>query len=271
MIGPERHAEMLSALLAETERLARREGVVEIELRLRIPANDAVPGFEFHEQVAQCLFRHGYKALRRSDQSYLVGTDCDDEHLLKSFNGNCRRRIRKAVKDGVQVSVADNPSYLSLFYESYLAMHERKGAPRLSQGAIRDGMEPLLRKGLALLLVGSIGNCVCNMVIVDTLGVPCGMLATRTLASVRGEVPSAGQLLQFEAMRRMRDRGKTYYDLGGCEGPVPVEGHPNYGVWSFKYEFNGHYVRFLPYFRKAMGSVSGALLSLAHRLRSDPL
>ena len=35
------------------------------------------------------------------------------------------------------------------------------------------------------------------------------------------------------------------YDFGGSPGPVPVQGHPNYGVWKFKHEFNCRYVELI--------------------------
>ena len=108
------------------------------------------------------------------------------------------------------------------------------------------------------------------MVVADVLGVPCYVLGTRTEANVKGEVPGAAQVMHYEIMKRMRDRGKKYYDLGGCEGPVPIEGHPNYGVWRFKYGFGGTFVKFLPYFRKNRGPTR-KVLDAAHRYRGDDL
>jgi lipid II:glycine glycyltransferase (peptidoglycan interpeptide bridge formation enzyme) len=95
------------------------------------------------------------------------------------------------------------------------------------------------------------------------------MLSTRTKESLKNKEVSAGQLIHFGAMQYLRDRGKYYYDFGGCPGPVPIKSHPNYGVWRFKHEFNGIYGEFLPYYRKSKNFIDEKILTAVHKIRGD--
>lgn len=269
MVGPTEHADMLAALLAGIDRFAEENAVVEVELQPRIPSADAVPGFEFHRDLASNLADAGYRRLNHVERTYLVRIDRDDEALLGSFSKSCRKEVRRAARGGCTVSVTHDVGLLETLSEAHAEMCERKGAPTVQRKAIVSGLRALLQKGHALLFQGTCEGQLANLAIVDALGIPCAMLSTRTSANVRGEVTSAAQLRHFEVMRYLRDRGKTFYDLGGCEGPEPVKGHPNYGVWNFKYGFRGVYVEFMPYYRKARGPLTGTSLNLIHRLRGD--
>lgn len=269
LIGPEDHAAMLHVLLDEVDRLCSERSIIEVELRFRIPANGALPEFAYCQDIAATLTQRGYRPARRADRSYLVRIDRDNDALMASFADVCRNRIRKAIKRGCTVSVSTDPSLLEHFYQAHVNTCRRKGAPQVARKSLVEGLAPLLRKGHVLLFTECYGGRAANMVIVEALGIPCYRLGTRTEASLRGEVTSAAQVLHYEAMKHFRDQGKTFYDLGGCEGPDPVEQHPNYGVWRFKHNFRGVYVEFLPYLRKARGPVTRGLLGLARRVRGD--
>lgn len=269
MIGHHDAREMLDNLLAALERFSVRHLIVETELRLRIPASDALEGFGYHREIISSLEHWGYRALAKVDTTYVVHIDKDDEDLLNSFERSARNKIRKAQKSGAVISISNDYRLLEEFYDAYLHMAARKRAPIPPKVLVGQGLKPLIEQGYALLFTESYAGRISNMVVVDTLGIPCYVLGTRTKANVSGEVPGAAQALHFEIMKTLRNRGKKYYDLGGCEGPTPVEGHPNYGVWRFKYGFQGPFVQFLPYFRKARGPFTRSLMDFVHRLRGD--
>jgi len=270
MTGPERHGEMFLALLGEIERFARSRSVLEVEHRLRIPANDALPGFEHHREIAAALAGSGYRELAKREGSYIVRIDREDEAILASFASDCRSHIRKARKEGATVEAATDVSAFEEFWQATLAMVERKQAPGIPRSHLVDGLSELWRAGHVQLFRSLFGGRTANLAVTDTLGIPTDIAAARAPASVGGAVPSGGgQLLQFEIMRRMRDQGRVWYDLGGCEGPEPVEGHPNFGVWKYKSRYKGAYVQFLPWFRKARNRVAGRFLAAVHRMRGD--
>lgn len=270
MVGPARHAEMVEALLEEVERFSRFRLIVETEIRLRIPGDDTLEGFEYHRDLARVFADFGYCTLSKLDSTYLVRLDRDDEALLASFESKARNSIRKALKRGAAIETSTDTSLMDVFYADYEQMSERKGAPLTPKAHIVDGLKPLIERATAELYTESYEGRISSMVVIDALGIPCYTLGTRTRANVAGDVPGAAQALHYGIMKRMRDRGKKFYDLGGCEGPVPIEGHPNFGVWRFKYNFGGTFVRFMPYYRKARAGTR-EVLDAVHRIRGDYL
>lgn len=269
LIGPPDAARMLELLLEQVERVSLRRLVVETELRLRIPATSGLVGFEYRTEVARIAGSFGYRALSKTDSTYVAAIDRSDEELLASFEATTRNRIKKAKKNGAVVATSRDPLLMERFYDAYLEMGHRKRAPIAPKALVVQGLRPLIEAERAFLFTESYGAHVSNMVIVDALGVPCYIFGTRTEANVKGDVPSAAQVLHYEIMRFFRERGKRHYDLGGCEGPTPIEGHPNFGVWRFKHGFRAPYVEFLPYLRKTRGPLSRPILELAHGLRGD--
>lgn len=268
MVDPQDLEGTLGPLLSAVERYALRYLILETEVRLRFPINDGAPKAAEGRAVWDAMARAGYGALQKADTSYFVRIDRDDETLIGTFDRSARNKIRKAQRSGARVEQSQDFSLLDDFYSAYLDMCARKQAPVQPETLVGRGLRPLLERGHALLFVERYDEGLSNLVIVDTLGTPCYVLGTRTQANVRGVVPGAAQVLQYEIMKKLRDRGFCYYDLGGCEGPVPIEGHPNFGVWRFKYGFQPEFVRFIPYLRKSRGPF-GPALKLAHQLRGD--
>lgn len=270
LVGPEDPCGMLEALLSGIDQLSVRRGAVETELRLRIPSTPAMEGFEQHAELRRVIEAAGYRPLAKADTTYFMRIDRTDEDLLASFKAEYRNRIRKARKAKVVVEASRDLSLLEPFAEAYLDMVSRKGAPRQPKEQIGAGLRPLIERGHAEIFVERYGDDFANMLIVDMLGIPVYALGTRSKAHVAKKMPGAAQVLHFEVMRMLRERGHRWYDLGGCQGPVPIETDPNYGTWRFKYGFRPEFVRFLPYFRKIRGPFSGPL-ELAHRARGDYL
>ncbi len=268
MVGPERPVQALEAILSALDRIAVRQRLIETELRLRIPTVDDIPGFEAHAELRASFEANGYRPLGKVDTTYFVRVDRSDDELLASCDRSARNKIRKAQRSDVEVDVSTDYSLLDDFYDAYIDMCHRKSAPVQPEALVGYGLRPLIERGHALFFTERYGEHVSNMVIVDTLGVPCYVLGARAPANVRGIVPGAAQVVQFEIMRAMRERGHVWYDLGGCEGPVPIDRHENFGVWRFKYGFGGRFVRFLPYFRKIRGPVPG-VVQWTHQVRGD--
>lgn len=269
LLGPRHQAAMLVALFAHLEQVARSRRILEIEFRLHIPANEAVPGFEYQIEFWRAFERFGYRMLRGQDHTYFVDIQRTDEELFQSFKPEIKRKIRQAEKAHVHIESTQDHRILEIFHQNYLETVERKGAPLYPRGHIVEGLRPLLADGRIVVLTARYDDVLANILVLDALGIPEYMLGTRTHESVLRAVSSAGHILQYEAMRRMRDLGKPFYNLGGAEGPRPIPGHPNYGVWRFKAGFQGVYVDFLPYFRKSFGARSERVLNLLHRLLGD--
>lgn len=273
MVDGDRTREKLERLLAGLEDSCKNRGIVETEVQLRLPANDVVGGYEIWRDISEVFEKHGYRRLPRVERSYFIRIDRPDNELLASFGQQPRNRIKKSAKEGSELFASQDPALLELFYESYAGTADRKHMSCvLDRVQVVDGMKPLLESGRAIIFGEKYGSAISNMIIVDPLGTPCAMLASRTRSNVAGELPSCAQAVHFHAMRTMRDRGHRWYDFGGCEGRVPVESHPNYGVWRFKHAFKGEYVTFLPHLRKIRGGeLTQPLLTLLHHYRGDPV
>lgn len=268
MVGPDRPIEALNAMLEYIDRLSLKRRYLETEMRLRIPVVDDIPGFESHAELRRAFVDAGYRNLSKVDTTYFVRIDKSDDDLIASFDRSARNKIRKASRSGASVEVSYDYSLLDDFYDAYIDMCARKAAPVQPEALVGHGLKPLIESGHALLFPERYGDEVSNMVIVDAMGVPCYVLGTRSRANVAGRVPGAAQVVQYEIMKTMRDLGHVWYDLGGCEGPVPMDVHHNFGVWRFKYGFGGRFVRFLPYMRKIRGPFEN-LVQLTHVLRGD--
>ncbi len=269
LLDPAHAGAMLTSLLEHIEREARARGLLELEFRLHVPANEPVPGFEYQIEFWKAFEQFGYRMLKAQDHTFFVDIQRNDDELIGSFKQEIKRKIKQAEKAKVQLEVSKDPRILEVFYQHYLETVDRKGAPLYPRGHVVDGLEPLLADGRVMVLTASYDGVLANLLVLDVLGVPEYMLGTRTSDSVTRAVPPAGHILQLEAMRRMRALGKRYYNLGGAEGPKPIPGHPNYGVWRFKAGYQGVYVDFLPYFRKAFRPRSERVLELVHRLLGD--
>lgn len=261
---------MTRSIFEAIERLAKDHWIVETEMRLRIPdANDLdEPGSSSHALV-QSLEAFDYRPLRKIDATYLVQIDKNDEDLLASFEGRTRNAIRKAQRCGALVSTTQRLEILEELYTGSELTGARKGARMPPRAFVVDAIRPLLERGHAVLFAECYGERIANLAVIDMLGVPCYVLGARSRDHQEGKVQGGAQFLHFEIMRRLRDLGKKYYDLGGCEGPIPDPSHHNYGVWRFKYRFQGRFVRFLPYYRRVRPSLTRPLMAAVHRLRGD--
>ncbi len=268
MVGPDHAPAMLETLMRWVDRWCLKHLALETELRLRLPISEGAQDATLHREVWQALEALGYRTLRKADTTYFVPLQKDDEALLNGFERSARNKIRKAEREGLSVECSNDYNLLDDFYSAYLEMCARKKAPVQPEALVGRGLRPLVEQGTALLFVERYPKGISNLVIVDALGIPCYVLGTRSPANVRGEVPGAAQALHYAIMRRLRDQGHAWYDLGGCEGPVPIEGHPNFGVWRFKYGFGGEFVRFMPYLRKVRGPLERPF-QLLHALRGD--
>jgi hypothetical protein len=272
MVDRDRTRDKLERLLAGLEDSCKAHGIIETEVQLRLPANDAAEGYEIWRDISDVFAEHGYRRLPRVERSYFIRIDKSDDALLASFGQQPRNRIRKSFKEGSELFSSQDPALLELFYESYAGTADRKNMSCvLDRVQVVDGMKPLLESGRAIIFGEKYGEAISNMIIVDPQGTPCAMLASRTKANVAGELNSCAQAVHFHAMRTMRDRGHRWYDFGGCEGRVPIESHPNYGVWRFKHAFKGEYVTFLPHLRKIRGELTHSIMTLLHSQRGDPV
>jgi lipid II:glycine glycyltransferase (peptidoglycan interpeptide bridge formation enzyme) len=190
----------------------------------------------------------------------------EDEPLLESLYSKCRRDVRKGLREGVMVEMSRSTQTLEDFYRHYLQMCVRKGLDHVSEAYIWQGVAPCLEAGLAAVFSSILQGRVCNMALVSLTGRPSYWLGATTPEALSFKTPT-GQVLHFGVMQHLRALGRKVYDLGGSPGPVPQEGHPNFGVWQFKYEFGGQYVTYIDRFEQVLRPGMNQMLRIGLRLR----
>jgi len=253
--SPELLSEFVDGLLAY---LSRRS-YVDLRLFMRHPRRIGDTVVDGSAALHDVLVRRGLAREDNEIGTYVVDIDRDEEALIESFGKNCRRDVRKAQREGVTVDETDDPAILPDFYEQYVSTYRRKGLTLpLRDPFIRCHAEAM-RESLMRMYYASFGGKVVNMALIARVGTPRYMKGA-SIASEAGErMPPTGQVLHFEIMRRLRADGFRAYDLGGCPGPEPIEGHANYWVWRFKHAFGGA-------FHQDLGEYYTVLSPLKHRV-----
>jgi CelD/BcsL family acetyltransferase involved in cellulose biosynthesis len=252
--------------LHELIRISLADGCCRLEMRMLYPETigqdtDGMASSRMHALESAQLRRLGAP----HKGSYWV-TIQEDGPLLESLSSKCRRDVRKGMREGVTVEMSRSPMALDYFYQCYRELCARKGLDYVSEAYIRHGVAPCMEAGLAAVFSSKLNGNVCNMALVSLTGRPSYWLGASTQEALSSKTPT-GQALHFGVMQQLRAMGRTIYDLGGSPGPVPQQGHPNFGVWQFKYEFGGQYVTYLDRFERVLRPGMDRMLSLGLRFR----
>ncbi|MFN2451902.1 MAG: lipid II:glycine glycyltransferase FemX [Candidatus Dormibacteria bacterium] len=189
-------------------------------------------------------------ALRPSDaivkaplnvQIYLATVIVDlrgtEEELLARFKAKTRYNIRLAERRGVRVErVGPTPEVLDSMYDLIAVTHGRSDFPGFRYRPARYFQRywrALSDAGLGQLLLARVGEEVVAGVFVTRMGARAwykdgGSYKKHTAVM-------APHLLQWEAMRWLREQGVESYDMVGVPPAAELrEGHPLWGLWRFK-------------------------------------
>lgn len=163
--------------------------------------------------------------------TYEVNLNKSDEDLLRSFHEKHRNVIRKSIRDGITIGPL----------ESVQAAYPCIRDTLKRQGLRYYPSEPLLRK-----LEGNLGGRIISLgafhegTLQGVAVVPYDREAGYYLYGGSTASPYGGSinLLQFEIMRELRDRGVKSYDLFGAR--IGVKPGTKYeGIQRFKARFGG--------------------------------
>lgn len=254
---PERSA---VELLREATELASAEGAIEAEFRGWAPS---MPAQACASAISAALGSQQYAARREVGGTYMVRIDCSDDDLLASFDGKCRNQVRTGVRKGVTVLPVSDPQHVQLFCRCYSAMVARKALDHLEE-ITAEALLPLVEAGHYELLAATHEGRTLNLALVDMTGTPQYSFGATVCEGDASSVPPTGQALQFGIMRHLRDKGRSFYDLGGAPGPVPKPEHPNYTVWRFKHAFHAPYARVVGIYGRPL-SLLGRVAAVVRR------
>ena len=174
-----------------------------------------------------------------NNRTVIVDIDKSDDDLLMAFNKKTRNMVRRAMKDSVEI-VQFTPSD-----DVFARLHELMGMAGGGKADLelrpRRYVERLWRENLArgdgFFLGAEVDGKPAVMAFVSHTGTS-GYYehggSDRELQS-----PGMANLLQYEAMKLLRDRGATTYDMLGVapEWAKSNDDHPAYAFGQFKLGF----------------------------------
>ena len=189
----------------------------------------------------------------------------DAQTMEARLSSPCRRKLRKGLREGIVVQCRTDAAAMDEFIPVYLDMCRRKNLrPRNREYLL--GVRACVQAGTAAVFVCSFRDQPCNFAVVTLTGRPTYWLGAMSSAALSDEVPHTGQALHFEIMKHLHSLGRGVYDFGGSPGPTPQAGHPNYGVWKFKHEFNGLYVECIDRMQRVLSPAGNLLMEQSHKV-----
>lgn len=170
----------------------------------------------------------------------------DERALLAGMDG-AQRKIRKAEREGVEVteaqSLADVEAYHRLSSDTADRIRTRSRFTELPLGFFVDIWQKMVPAGHArLFLARHAGELVAgNLFLIhgDTMLYYQGA-STRDRAQTLRQAPAA---CFWTAIREARKLGLARFDFGGCT-PTADPTDPRHGVWEFKKKWGGQLVTF---------------------------
>ena len=231
-----RAGERMRALVVGLRELARTAGAVAVKLEPRLEADD--PALAVFER----------RGLRRTHESLQVAQTrivdlADDDALIASFDKDTRYAVRRAEREGVEVTTTDDADDLA-------AIDALHGLVRETQARAGFPMPALERYRLAWAALAGAGKAVIlearregellasGMVVIE--GDRSFYLFSGSRREERGEPKRyASYALQWAMLRLARERGVRHHDLWGVAPPEAGPDHAWHGVGLFKKGFGG--------------------------------
>ena len=237
--GDPRAGERMRALTIGLRAVAREHGAIVVKLEPRLASDD--PG----------LATFSGRGLRPQPDTLQVGQTrivelADDEQLLAGFDKDTRYSVRRAEREGVTVTVAENADEWRSIDELHALVGEtqaRAGFPMPPLERYRVAWRALAGAGRAAILEARReGELLASgMVVVE--GDRSFYLFSGSRREERGEPKRyASYALQWDMMRYARDRGSRHHDLWGVAPPDAGPEHAWHGVGLFKKGFGGREV-----------------------------
>lgn len=224
--------EQLAPVVEGLREAGRREGVLFVRMEPEyVGTPEAV-------RATQALGLVRTEPVQPHSSTILIDISGTEEELLASFTAKTRNKVRRAIKDGVQIERAPDTE------QTYEEMWE------LWQDVVRDQELGVRSKDYHVrswrtLVAG--GNA--QVFIARAEGVPVASALVMAIspvacykegASLRDRPVTGGsQLMQWEAMRWAQERGCTVYDMCGTPHSTRMddESHPRHGIGHFKAGF----------------------------------
>ncbi len=228
---------LLTQVLSDLERLARRAGALFIKIDPDVPADEPRGA-----RTVETLRRRGWRSSREQVQfrnTLLLDLTPDLDALLAQMKSKWRYNVGLAARKGVSVRMGEL-SDLPLLYRLYEETGRRDRFVIRPEAYYHDAWGSFIAAGLAQPLIAEVEGEPVAMVILFRCGRRAWYMYGASRDLHRNRMPN--HLLQWEAIRWAKGQGCTVYDLWGAPD-VLDESDPLWGVYQFKQGFGARFVR----------------------------
>ncbi|AAQ61684.1 lipid II:glycine glycyltransferase FemX [Chromobacterium violaceum] len=167
--------------------------------------------------------------------SYITKIDLEDEDLIKSYHSKHRNVIVKSMRDGVEVRVIEDEALVQDCVKQTLLRQKLPYYPSLQfVSALRSALPE------NTLMMAAYHQEQLQGVALVPYDSDCGYYLYG--GSIPQPYGGSLNLLQYEVMRQLRDRGVKYYDFVGARLKVE-QGGKYEGIQRFKVRFGAQLVK----------------------------
>jgi len=239
-------AALVEGVLAELERLARRQRAILVKIDPDVYHPQDAPAFARRPgcapQVTELLRARGWLPSTQQIQfanTVLLDLTPSEEDLLAGMKQKSRYNTRLARRRGVTVRSGTSAD-LDLFYDLYAETAERDGFPIRPRAYYLDAWSSFFDLDrLRLLLAEVEGETVAGLILL-LFGSTAWYMYGASSGRHRERMPN--NLLQWEAILQARAAGCRLYDLWGAPDQLD-DSDPMWGVYRFKLGLGGELAR----------------------------
>ena len=165
-----------------------------------------------------------------------------EEEILAGAAQGLRRKIRKAEKNNITVSVGEDPKDIHEFYQIELETAKRHKFVEFSESFLTKQFEAFAKYGQVKLYTAKLGG----EILAQNFMIFYGNEASYHygVSTQLGTQYSGAPLLHMQAMRDARERGIKRYNFWGITGLNETK-HRFYGVSQFKRSFGVQELKYL--------------------------
>jgi peptidoglycan pentaglycine glycine transferase (the first glycine) len=239
--------EISEALFSAIHRLVRQKRAILLKIEPELPDSPALV-----RQLQSCGFRPSQQTIQPRS-TIRIDLQADPDEILARMKSKTRYNVRLAGRKGVMVreGTADD---LPIFCRLMALTGRRDGFDVHSQEYYETAYRFFVPSGLARLLLATYGGRVIAGLMVFAFGQRAWYMYGASSDRERNRMPN--HLLQWEAIRWVREQGCLTYDLWGIPDEVGKEPEKYertvadrrgglWGVYRFKQGFGGQVVRYV--------------------------
>ena len=215
-------------ILEEILALLKNEYVFKRNLLLRILSYH----YPENQNITNKYEAQNFVSTSNSYKSILIDLTNDIEKLKSNLRKKWRYSLKQAEKKELVIDVGSSEEHFDTFYGIYKEMHSRKKFDELVDVQNFKRINNQLSDDMKMkIFLCSYNNVPVSGILVSTIGEK-GIYLFGGSTEV-GLKTGASYLLQWEAIKWLKSKGKTYYDLGG------IDSKRNPGVYTFKSGMGG--------------------------------